>query len=112
LQATEGGTWTEGGFDPAPIYASLKCPLLFIWGDKDTVVPLEDSHRRIEAALTETHHPDFQIVRLPNTTHKMYQDPHPAEGLQPSEIETRLHRTRFTSDFREQMATWAKQHLP
>ncbi len=111
LRATIGGTWAEGGFDPAPIYASLNCPLLFVWGDKDTVVPLEDSHHRIETSLTEAHHPDFQIMRLPNTTHKMYQESPPAEGLQPNEVETRLHGVRFTADFREQMAQWAKQRL-
>lgn len=111
LKATAGGRWVEGGFDPAPVYASLKCPLLFVWGDKDTVVPLEESHQRIETALTQAHHPDFQIVRLPNTTHKMYQDPPLVEGLQPYEVETRLHGVRFTADFREQMAQWAKQRL-
>lgn len=111
LKATGGGTWAEGGFDPAPIYASLNCPLLFVWGDKDMVVSLEDSHHRIETALTQAHHPDFQIVRLPNTTHKMYQDTPPVEGLQPHEVETRLHGVRFAPDFREQMALWATQRL-
>lgn len=107
----DGGTWAEGGFDPAPVYASLPCPLLFVWGDNDNVIPLEESHQRLETALTAAHHSDFQILRLPDTSHKLYQHTFAAIGLQPSEQETRLHGMRFPAACREHMASWAKHHL-
>jgi pimeloyl-ACP methyl ester carboxylesterase len=108
---TEGGTWADGDFDPAPVYAALKCPLLFVWGEAETVIPLEESVSRLSKALTHAHHPDFQIVRLPDTTHMMYRVPPAVEGLQPHEVETRLHGVQFAEGIREQMADWAKTRL-
>src|SRR5581483_2164307 len=38
-----GGAWVDGCFDPAPLYARLRCPVLCVWGEEDTVSPVTES---------------------------------------------------------------------
>ena len=44
-------------------------PVLWFLGDLDHNVPTDASERALLAALNESKHPDFQIVRLPKTGH-------------------------------------------
>lgn len=46
-----------------------RVPLLWFLGDLDHNVPVEASERALNAALAESKHPDYRIVRLPNTGH-------------------------------------------
>ena len=77
--AAWGGRWEEGAFDPAPVYAGLHCPILCVWGERDTVLPLQESVERVEQALLNNNHPRFELQVLPETTHMLYLDsPEPA----------------------------------
>lgn len=57
--------WPDMDFDPAPILASVQCPVLLFYGEEDEWTPIEPSiaawERSGNAALT--------VVRLPGTDH-------------------------------------------
>ncbi|GHB95313.1 alpha/beta hydrolase family protein [Thermomonas carbonis] len=46
-----------------------RVPVLWFLGDLDHNVPAEASDRALNAALADAKHPDYRIVRLPNTGH-------------------------------------------
>ncbi|HWW74194.1 MAG TPA: alpha/beta fold hydrolase, partial [Pyrinomonadaceae bacterium] len=65
---------TKGGlellfFEPLPVWKSLRVPVLFIWGDRDTVVPVGKGRAIIEAAQRDSGNRDYTIKVVPNVTH-------------------------------------------
>jgi fermentation-respiration switch protein FrsA (DUF1100 family) len=54
-------------YDPVPVLHALRCPLLAIFGAADRLVPVADSVRLIEAALTRAN--TAQIVVFPDCDH-------------------------------------------
>jgi pimeloyl-ACP methyl ester carboxylesterase len=56
-------------FEPRPVWEGLRVPALFIWGDKDTVVPVEKGRRIIESARHRRGVRDYTIKVFPNVTH-------------------------------------------
>ena len=65
---------TRGGlellfFEPLPVWEGLRVPALFIWGDKDTVVPVEKGRAIIESARRRSGASDYAIKVFPNVTH-------------------------------------------
>jgi len=47
----------------------IRVPVLWFLGDLDHNVPAEASDRALNAALADAMHPDYRVVRLPNTGH-------------------------------------------
>lgn len=47
----------------------IRVPVLWFLGDLDHNVPAEASDRALNAALADAKHPDYRVVRLPNTGH-------------------------------------------
>lgn len=47
----------------------IRVPVLWFLGDLDHNVPAQSSARALNAALADARHPDYRIVRLPNTGH-------------------------------------------
>ena len=65
---------TKGGlellfFEPLPVWEGLRVPALFVWGDKDTVVPVEKGRAIIESARRRSGASDYTIKVFPNVTH-------------------------------------------
>jgi uncharacterized protein len=56
-------------YDPLPALRALRCPLLAIFGEADRLIPVADSVRLIDETLTDSAHPDHQIVVFPNCDH-------------------------------------------
>jgi uncharacterized protein len=111
IKAEEGGAWPDGGFDPVPLYAGLNCPLLFIWGDQDTVVPVEESIARTAEALKSSQHPDYQLVTVPGANHRLYLEPPEPAGMLAEVMQTEMHNVTIAPHVREQMVQWLSQHL-
>jgi dienelactone hydrolase len=72
--------WSEDGwgkpwsarnntYDATDSLRRMRVPVLWFLGDLDHNVPAEASERALLAALNESKHPDFQVVRLPKTGH-------------------------------------------
>jgi pimeloyl-ACP methyl ester carboxylesterase len=67
---------TRGGlellfFEPLPVWEGLRVPALFVWGDKDTVVPVEKGREIIESARRRSGASDYAIKVFPNVTHTL-----------------------------------------
>lgn len=63
--ARELGEWPDMDFDPAPIFALVKVPVLLFYGEEDEWQPIDAS----VAAWRATGNPDLTVVRLPGTAH-------------------------------------------
>jgi len=59
------GRWPTMDFDPAPMLARVRVPVLAFYGDEDEWVPIDESI----AALRGASIPDLTIVRLAGTKH-------------------------------------------
>jgi uncharacterized protein len=71
-------TWdywrTRGGipdldFDPVSAWELVHCPVLAIWGERDTVLPVSEVAARTEAALARAGNPDVTIRVFPGAKH-------------------------------------------
>ena len=56
-------------FEPLPVWEGLRVPALFVWGDKDTVVPVGKGRAIIESARRKGGVGDYTIKVFPNVTH-------------------------------------------
>lgn len=57
--------WPDMDFDPAPILASVRCPVLLFYGEQDEWTPVEPSL----AAWERAGNASLTVVRLPGTDH-------------------------------------------
>jgi uncharacterized protein len=57
--------WPDMDFDPAPILASVRCPVLLFYGEEDEWTPIEPSIAAWERSGNE----GVTVVRLPGTDH-------------------------------------------
>ncbi len=60
-------------YDPAPALAKLTCPVLAVFGERDTQVPAAPNREAMEAAFKRGGHRDHAIVVVPRANH-LYQD--------------------------------------
>lgn len=56
-------------FDPRPVLAKVKSPVLAVTGEKDLQVPYRENLAGIEDALKSGANTDYTIVHLPNLNH-------------------------------------------
>lgn len=56
-------------YDPAPALRTLECPVLAVFGEKDTQVPPTENIAAIRAALEEGGHTDYELLELPGRNH-------------------------------------------
>lgn len=62
-----GGQGAGMAFDPVPIFQKLTAPILFVWGEQDSVVPPEASRAAIETGLQDRS--NYTILMVPNAGH-------------------------------------------
>jgi pimeloyl-ACP methyl ester carboxylesterase len=58
-------------FDPVPALENVRCPVLALWGAKDTFVPAEKSARIWQAALAKAGNEDVTIKVYPEGDHSL-----------------------------------------
>ena len=56
-------------FDPVPMWESVKVPVLVMWGDKDSVVPVEKSRSIIEKAQAKAGNKNLTLRMFRNVDH-------------------------------------------
>jgi pimeloyl-ACP methyl ester carboxylesterase len=61
--------WPDMDFDPAPILAAVRCPVLLFYGEEDEWTPIEPSIDSWQHAAAKAGNTDVSIVRLPGTDH-------------------------------------------
>jgi dienelactone hydrolase len=61
----------EAVYDPVPALRALRVPALFLFGDHDQLIPVEESVAVIQRVLAEDQRRDFTIRVFPNVDHEM-----------------------------------------
>jgi dienelactone hydrolase len=61
----------EAVYDPVPALRALQVPALFLFGDHDQLIPVDESVAAIQRVLAEDKHHDFTIRVFPNADHEM-----------------------------------------
>ena len=79
--------WFRGeiNYDPRAALRQLKVPALFLFGERDELVPVPTSVSIIRQTLTEAGHRDFTIKVFPNANHNLEVD---SGSLAPGYLET------------------------
>ena len=62
----------EAIYDPVPALRALRVPALFLFGDKDRLIPVSESIAIIRSVETEEQRHDFTIREFPDDDHGMY----------------------------------------
>jgi uncharacterized protein len=61
----------EMNYDPVPALRAVRVPALFLFGDRDQLIPVAESVAAIRRVLAEDQHHDFTIREFPNDDHQM-----------------------------------------
>ncbi len=61
----------EMNYDPVPTLRAVRVPALFLFGDRDQLIPVAESVAAIRRVLAEDSHHDFTIREFPNDDHQM-----------------------------------------
>jgi uncharacterized protein len=61
--------WLDMDFDPAPILAAVRCPVLLFYGEADEWTPIEASIAAWEQAAETAENPALTVVRLAGADH-------------------------------------------
>lgn len=61
----------EAVYDPVPALRALRVPALFLFGDKDQLIPVAESVAVIRRVMAEDGHHDFTIREFPDDDHGM-----------------------------------------
>jgi dienelactone hydrolase len=61
----------EAVYDPVPALRALRVPALFLFGDHDQLIPVDESVAVIQRVLAEDKRRDFTIWVFPNVDHEM-----------------------------------------
>jgi pimeloyl-ACP methyl ester carboxylesterase len=61
----------EAVYDPVPALRAVRVPALFLFGDRDQLIPVAESVAAIRRVLAEDDHHDFTIREFPNDDHQM-----------------------------------------
>jgi dienelactone hydrolase len=79
----------EAIYDPVPALRALRVPALFLFGDKDRLIPVQESVAVIKRVQAEGRYHDFTIREFPNDDHGMYLvSSHGNGAIDPEYLET------------------------
>lgn len=62
----------EAVYDPVPALRAIHVPALFLFGDKDRLIPVEESVAIVKRVQAQDPHHDFTIREFANDDHGMY----------------------------------------
>jgi hypothetical protein len=79
----------EMNYDPVPALRAIKVPTLFLFGDKDQLIPVEKSVEIIRHVQAESGNKDFTIQVFQNVDHQMFKvTPEGDRNMNPEYLET------------------------
>jgi pimeloyl-ACP methyl ester carboxylesterase len=64
----------EMNYDPVTALRALRVPALFLYGDRDQLIPVQESVTALQRVLAEDAHHDFTIREFANDDHEMRMD--------------------------------------
>ncbi len=60
-------------YDPVPWAEKLRVPAFYLWGDRDSFVPVPESEKRIRAAVQKSGNTNVKFAVYPDTAHGWWQ---------------------------------------
>jgi uncharacterized protein len=79
----------EAVYDPVPALRAVRVPALFLFGERDQLIPVAESVAAIRRVLAEDAHHDFTIREFPNDDHQMRQTTDATRGeIDPEYLKT------------------------
>lgn len=63
------GSWADMDFEPEPVFAGVRCPVLAFYGQTDEWMPIDDSVAAWQRAGRASANTDITVVRLPGCDH-------------------------------------------
>ena len=91
-------------YDPAPALASLRCPVLAMFGGKDSGVPAEKNRSRWREGLARGGHREHALIVVPAANHVMFE----AQTGSMFEIAS---LDRFVPEYRTILVDWLRQRF-
>jgi fermentation-respiration switch protein FrsA (DUF1100 family) len=91
-------------FDPVPVLRKVRCPVLALYGEKDTQVPAKANAPMLEAAFKAGGNTDSSVRVLPGLNH-LFQTCQTGAVTEYSQIEE-----TFAPAALEQIAEWIQKH--
>jgi pimeloyl-ACP methyl ester carboxylesterase len=61
--------WTDMDFDPEPVLAHVRCPVLLVYGETDEWTPIDESIAVWRRAAASSGNDDIEVVRLRGAAH-------------------------------------------
>jgi pimeloyl-ACP methyl ester carboxylesterase len=68
-----------GNFVALPSWETIRVPVLLVYGERDQLVPVDESIRKIEAALGRAGNAEYTAILLPRAAHNLTVTPEPGE---------------------------------
>ena len=90
--------WTDMDFDPEPVFAQVRCPVLLFYGETDEWTPIEPSVAAWRRASAASGNDDVEIVKLAGARHA------PTLG-------GRLERDAISPQYTEALVAWLDRLL-
>lgn len=90
--------------DPVRVLEQVGCPVLALYGVRDTVVPLVENRALLERGLRGGRCPDYTVAVFPGADHLMIDRDTGAGGAFP-------YATRFVTDYFATMRDWLHQRI-
>jgi len=94
--------WRANDYNPMPVLQSLTCPILALFGERDTLVPVATNKALMERALSRN--PDHMIAVMPSANHSSLV----ADTGGTKEIPQLKH---FVPEYFTIMADWLCEHI-
>jgi alpha-beta hydrolase superfamily lysophospholipase len=95
------------GYDGRPTLRGVKCPVLVVVGERDTVVPSKESAATIEDTLTKAGNADVTVKTFPDADHFLHQ----AKTGGPREMAAQDRVGTFASGYLTTLTDWLGERL-
>ena len=89
------------GYNPTPTLEKVKCPVLAMFGELDTLTPVAATTANYRRGLTKAGNKDFTIKVFPNADHALLIWPKPND---------QAHWPVLAAGYLDAMTNWIKKH--
>jgi len=89
------------GYDPMPALRKLRCPVLAVFGELDTLTPVAETTANYRMGLKKAANKDYTITVFPNADHALLVWP---------KADATVHWPTLAAGYLEKMTNWINQH--
>jgi pimeloyl-ACP methyl ester carboxylesterase len=90
------------GYDPMPALEKVTCPVLAVFGELDTLTPVDETTRNLRDGLQKAKNRDVTIKVFPNADHALLVWPGPND---------QAHWPTLAVGYVDTLLDWIKKHV-